>query len=87
MKSGAKNTGVTVSLCRRATWKRNLSCAGQSITPNRGKTPYIGNQEMSDKLRNRLQKKMPEAGGLTGSEVPCKKSVRIIYTNIVLFTI
>ena len=22
MKSGAKNTGVTVSLCRRATWKR-----------------------------------------------------------------
>ena len=54
MKSGAKNTGVTVSLCHRANRKRNLSCAGQSITPNRGKTPYIGNQEMSDKSINEL---------------------------------
>jgi hypothetical protein len=29
-----------------------LLLAGQSITPNGGKTPYIGNQEMSDESRN-----------------------------------
>jgi hypothetical protein len=31
-----------------------LCRAGQIVYPNGGKTPYIGNQEMSDKLRNRF---------------------------------
>jgi hypothetical protein len=26
--------------------------AGQIVSPNGGKTPYIGNQEMSDESRN-----------------------------------
>ena len=54
MKSGAKNTGgysVTVSQGKP---EEDISCAGQSITPNRGKTPYKGNQEMSDESRNEL---------------------------------
>ena len=54
MKSGAKNTGgysVTVS---QGNMEEDISCAGQSITPNRGKTPYKGNQEMSDESRNEL---------------------------------
>jgi hypothetical protein len=54
-KSG-QNTGATVSHVKQ---EEDISTTGQSITPNGGKTPYIGNQEMSDKSRNRLQKKMP----------------------------
>jgi hypothetical protein len=32
----------------------DISLVGQSIYPNGGKTPYKGNQEMSDKSRNGL---------------------------------
>jgi len=34
--------------------EEDISPAGQSITPNRGKMLYIGNREMSDKSRNEL---------------------------------
>ena len=34
--------------------EEDISPTGLSISPNRAKMPYIGNQEMSDKLRNRL---------------------------------
>ena len=54
MKIGAKNTGgysVTVSLGK---VEEDILQTGQIGPPTRGKTPYIGNQEMSDKLRNRL---------------------------------
>jgi hypothetical protein len=59
---GAKTQGATVSLCHMSKLEEDISPTGQSITPNGGKTLYIGNQEMSDKSRNGLQKKMPEAG-------------------------
>jgi len=51
---GAKNTqsdSVTVSHVKLA---EDISVAGQSIPPMAGKPLYIGNQEMSDKLRNEL---------------------------------
>jgi len=34
--------------------EEDISMTGQYITPNGAKTPYIGNQEMSDKSRNEL---------------------------------
>ena len=52
MKIGAKNTGgdsVTVS---QGKVEEDISYAGQIVCPNGGKTPYIGNQEMSDESRN-----------------------------------
>jgi hypothetical protein len=39
--------------------EEDICWAGQIVSPNGGKTLYIGNQEMSDKLRNELQKKIP----------------------------
>jgi hypothetical protein len=44
-----KTNSVTVSQGKP---EEALLLAGQSITPNGGKTIYIGNQEMSDKSRN-----------------------------------
>jgi len=32
--------------------EEDISPAGQIVSPNGAKTPYIGNQEMSDESRN-----------------------------------
>ena len=56
-KSGRKTHKQIVSLCHMSKVEEVLLMAGQSITPNGGKMPYIENQEMSDKLINGLQKK------------------------------
>ena len=45
-----QNTGATLSLCHCVTCHHG----GQIVYPNGAKTLYIGNQEMSDKSRNRL---------------------------------
>jgi hypothetical protein len=34
--------------------EEDISLVGQIVSPNGGKTPYIGNQEMSDELINGL---------------------------------
>jgi len=61
---------VTVSHVKQ---EEALSRAGQLVPPNRGKTLYIGNQEMSDELRNELQKKCRRLGGITGAKSSVKK--------------
>jgi hypothetical protein len=50
-KSQQKHRGdsVTVSHVKQ---EEDISPTGQIVYPNGGKTPYIGNREMSDKLRN-----------------------------------
>ena len=52
-KRGKKHRGDSVTVSQGKP-EEDISCAGQSITPNRGKTPYKGNQEMSDESRNEL---------------------------------
>jgi hypothetical protein len=47
---GAKTHCVTVSHVTKV--EEDIYPAGQIVSPNGGKTPYIGNREMSDKLRN-----------------------------------
>jgi len=48
---GGNHTGTTLSHVK---LEEDISPTGQIVSPNGGKTPYIGNQEMSDKSRNRL---------------------------------
>ena len=74
-----KTNSVTVSHVKQ---EEDISAAGQIVSPNGGKTLYIGNQEMSDKLRNGLRRKCRRLRGFDCK--PCKKRVRIIYTIIVL---
>ncbi|NBV78169.1 hypothetical protein EBR66_08470 [bacterium] len=48
----AKTHCVTVSHVTKV--EEDISPTGQIVSPNGEKTPYIGNQEMSDESRNRL---------------------------------
>ena len=48
---GGNHTGATLSHVK---LEEDISPTGQIVPPNGGKTPYIGNQEMSDELRNGL---------------------------------